>query len=298
MIEEYADTSWESRPCIECGVIHPKSGFKHQKRNGKLHCNTRTCMDCESTHSRARNSLMRATNEDGTLMFPKPEDGCCERCGSHSTKLHLDHNHNTLEFRGWLCNTCNTKHLAGKELETEMEKTKQYLEFSKNRLKNNKLNKNSKLKVMSKVSKKEDTLYLLKFLIDSDASDYAVKALKNIGLPSEPKSKSSSTSNSNWSEVIERRDKFIEETNATKLDSKPSDSMLLQNHLLNVSDTKCKMFSKNQYLKNTMFSGYIGSVTKLTKMYTNCVSYVKTGKGISIYVTSPENVNEPNTSNA
>ena len=38
---------------------------------------------------------------------PRPEE--CEACGRPNGKqrLHLDHDHMTGEFRGWLCNTCN-----------------------------------------------------------------------------------------------------------------------------------------------------------------------------------------------
>ncbi len=39
---------------------------------------------------------------------PKPRDRLCECCGRFTTRLHLDHCHETGAFRGWVCNGCNT----------------------------------------------------------------------------------------------------------------------------------------------------------------------------------------------
>jgi hypothetical protein len=39
-------------------------------------------------------------------LHPKPEQ--CQCCGSTSHRLMLDHDHVTLEYRGWICIKCNT----------------------------------------------------------------------------------------------------------------------------------------------------------------------------------------------
>lgn len=37
----------------------------------------------------------------------RPDPGVCEQCAS-APSLHLDHDHDTGAFRGWLCRKCNT----------------------------------------------------------------------------------------------------------------------------------------------------------------------------------------------
>ena len=39
-------------------------------------------------------------------LYPKPD--VCECCGSDKNRLMLDHDHNTLKYRGWICIKCNT----------------------------------------------------------------------------------------------------------------------------------------------------------------------------------------------
>ena len=41
--------------------------------------------------------------------YPTPEVGTpCYCCGKTSEKLQLDHDHNKITYRGWLCSNCNT----------------------------------------------------------------------------------------------------------------------------------------------------------------------------------------------
>lgn len=40
-------------------------------------------------------------------MTVTPQPAACEVCGQHTKSLHLDHDHATGAFRGWLCRGCN-----------------------------------------------------------------------------------------------------------------------------------------------------------------------------------------------
>lgn len=84
------------------------------------------CTECSRTDSREARRVLRSTDQgrkyankrqveyNRRLTKPKPtrpEPTTCECCGlsprgKHS--MHLDHDHNTGAFRGWLCSNCNT----------------------------------------------------------------------------------------------------------------------------------------------------------------------------------------------
>ena len=63
----------------------------------------RWCKQCSSEYSKGKAIAVK-------LAGPRPtEPTPCECCGTITPpeKLHLDHDHITHAFRGWLCRTCN-----------------------------------------------------------------------------------------------------------------------------------------------------------------------------------------------
>jgi hypothetical protein len=81
--------------CSQCGIEKTKSNYpRHIKYKDNLDSR---CKECIKIHADIRNKLHPIAPE-------KPE--FCECCGK-AAKLFLDHDHETLEIRGWICDYCN-----------------------------------------------------------------------------------------------------------------------------------------------------------------------------------------------
>ena len=105
-----------TRVCTSCGVRHPLTEeFWHLRSNGTDHkVYLRTCAACRR---KAINHLYNLRKDN---VLPEDKEHC-DCCGKHYTEwfedhhvrgrrnrgFHLDHNHITNEFRGWLCPNCN-----------------------------------------------------------------------------------------------------------------------------------------------------------------------------------------------
>lgn len=88
-----------TQKCRVCGKDKPHSSF-HKHIQHKTRIDTR-CKTCVSKQKRLREEL-----KDKYWHLKKD---VCDCCGKESNKtLVLDHDHNTLAFRGWICDPCNT----------------------------------------------------------------------------------------------------------------------------------------------------------------------------------------------
>ena len=90
--------------------------LKHCKRCGSLRLASGRCRRCYNDQRRdryaadpiVRASRLASVRIGQVLTATRPEPDTCEICGRfNSTAMHLDHDHATGKFRGWLCNGCN-----------------------------------------------------------------------------------------------------------------------------------------------------------------------------------------------
>lgn len=95
----------DRKVCDCCGVEHPLTHY-HKKpgtRDG-LH---NFCKDCRKRGGKKDSGIALRLMKEMRLTRP-PMGTPCACCGATDRKLWLDHDHETMEFRGWICGGCNT----------------------------------------------------------------------------------------------------------------------------------------------------------------------------------------------
>ena len=87
----------ETKVCRLCGEEKPLSEYySHPHYTGNIF---KYCRSCHIERTSTAYYLKKTA---------PPQNGRCDCCGRLEQKLMLDHDHNTKEFRGWLCRSCNT----------------------------------------------------------------------------------------------------------------------------------------------------------------------------------------------
>lgn len=109
-----------TKVCIKCGEEKPLTAYKTDKRGTR-----NVCIECRNLHlgvaRRGKAKWLKEGNQIPTS---------CQCCGKVTDKLVFDHDHKTLEHRGWLCHPCNQGlGLLGDDI-ASLERAMQYLRTS------------------------------------------------------------------------------------------------------------------------------------------------------------------------
>ena len=104
-IEDKLETVPETKKCIKCGE-YKENTLDNFPENTSIHKKLlrNDCRDCTNRQNRERTALGK--------IYPKPKDTnykcpICGKANSDIKKIVLDHNHDTGNFRGYLCDPCN-----------------------------------------------------------------------------------------------------------------------------------------------------------------------------------------------
>ena len=90
------------RVCKRCDETKPLDRFPVNNTLASGVLRKHTCNDCRGHQRKVRVRLHRENAKPATLDCP-----ICNRHVTGSRDIVLDHDHDTDEFRGWLCNDCN-----------------------------------------------------------------------------------------------------------------------------------------------------------------------------------------------
>jgi hypothetical protein len=111
------------RTCVKCGVEKPLEKFRYRTFNSDGNPTERRndCNECAYKETKIRNSLrkqwehIKPTENDCCPICLRKEKEIWTRSGNQyysngmnkKTPWVLDHDHDTHEFRGWICDYCN-----------------------------------------------------------------------------------------------------------------------------------------------------------------------------------------------
>lgn len=132
LFEINSSTSFEdlskSRVCKICHQEKNVQDFEISSRSVRKVYRKSMCRPCNKNEREAEKSLKKIY---GTT---RPPGTPCDNCGKTTSRLSLDHCHDTGEFRGWLCQQCNNAiGMLGDDIE-KLKQTVAYLERAQNGL--------------------------------------------------------------------------------------------------------------------------------------------------------------------
>jgi|TARA_R110000850_G_scaffold3472_16_gene16748 hypothetical protein len=124
LFESTQPSDGDDKTCIKCKRVLGVENFSVRGNEGFR----RT--DCKSCVTKRMKQLSVLKRKHGK----PPEDYVCPICkreqGEFSRAFSLDHNHDTGEFRGWLCHNCNTAIGLFKDDKDSLSRAIEYLTYN------------------------------------------------------------------------------------------------------------------------------------------------------------------------
>ena len=97
----------ETRKCSKCGEILPLTeeyfGRNQSTNTGGDKYFRPECKKCTKEAGQGKNKAYKLAGKPKRPPLGTP----CYNCGRTDRKLVFDHDHQTLEHRGWICDNCN-----------------------------------------------------------------------------------------------------------------------------------------------------------------------------------------------
>ncbi len=97
----------ETRKCSKCGEVLPLTeeyfGRNQSTNTGGDKYFRPECKKCTKEAGQGKNKAYKLAGKPKRPPLGTP----CYNCGRTDRKLVFDHDHETLEFRGWICDNCN-----------------------------------------------------------------------------------------------------------------------------------------------------------------------------------------------
>ena len=131
--------------CTKCGLEQPEENFYLIKSSGNRHGSCKSCFKAKAKESRERLGRRHAKNNNllwnyGITIeqFDQMMEDCNGQCvcgrttGRNGNALHVDHNHETGQVRGLLCNNCN-RAIGLQENPEVLRKLADYIELANSR---------------------------------------------------------------------------------------------------------------------------------------------------------------------
>tara|TARA_B100000287_G_C20575048_1_gene758095 strand:- start:736 stop:1143 length:408 start_codon:yes stop_codon:yes gene_type:complete len=92
------EETYSTRKCNYCKKELPLTMF-----SADASCKRTQCKDCARLASKDLKTAKELAGNPTTPVLGTP----CDFCGNTDKKLIFEHDHDTLKFRGWLCQPCN-----------------------------------------------------------------------------------------------------------------------------------------------------------------------------------------------